>query len=55
MPIHYHIDKFNLLEEVRRIEEAGNIVRFIVPELIHHAPGNSFGDITKYIIIFDEP
>jgi len=54
MPIHYHIDKFNLLEEVRRLEEAGMIVRFILPEETLDL-GHSVAIVTKYIIIFDEP
>lgn len=55
MPIHYNIEQFKLLEEIRKIEEAGNIVRFVVPESIKHEPGNKFGIITTYIIIFDAP
>ena len=55
MPIHFNIQKHSLLEEVRRLEEAGMIVRFIVPDLIEHKPGNMFGIVMSYAIIFDEP
>jgi hypothetical protein len=55
MPIHHAIDRFKLLEEVRRLEEAGMIIRFILPELIHHKPGELFGVVAQYLIIFDEP
>lgn len=55
MPIHYNIDRFSLLEEVRRLEEANMIVRFILPQLIEHKPNTIFGHVISYIIIFDEP
>lgn len=50
MPIHYAIDKFKLLEEIRRLEESGYVVRFIIPDFV-----SENGSITHYIIIFDEP
>ena len=55
MPIHYNIPKHSLLEEVRRLEQAGMIVRFIVPDMIEHPPGHIFAIVMSYAIIFDEP
>jgi hypothetical protein len=55
MPIHHAIDRFKLLEEVRRLEEAGMIIRFILPELLYHRPGELYTVISQYLIIFDEP
>ena len=54
MPIHYNIGDFEILEEVRKLEQANKIVRFILPELISHKPGEMFGKIIRYSIIFDD-
>lgn len=54
MPIHNCIDRFKLLDEIKLLEDGGHKIKFILPELIEHKPGNQFGLIIQYLIIFEE-
>lgn len=54
MIIHQNIDRFELTKEIALLEKAGKIIKFILPEMIEHKPGNIFGVVITYLIVFDE-
>lgn len=51
MPIH-NVENTELEKEIELLQKAGKEILYILPDLIHHAPGHMFGKVIRFLIVF---
>ncbi len=54
MPIHWNIDPARLEDEIILLKSANKKITHIIPAAIEHKPGNIFGIVMRYAIVFED-